>query len=680
MSTATKKKPVVTKKPAATASTEKPRAKHLKPVVVADCPYNVDDVFQAPLARIRASTTNPRTEFPIDDLVATMPKGQISAVQVRWRPDPATDTDYEIAFGERRSRAARHIGWKTIRVELIEKTDAEIEELQLIENMARVDLSDLDEAHGLARLKKLGYTDTQIAERVGKTKAYVARRFGLAGMTDEAKSALREGKITVDAALEFATVIDHAEQRKMVAEALAQRLEGADPITAKTARFAASKYHLALANAPWALDDAELVPSAGSCIACPKRSSQQYQMFAIANDVKDERCTDGACFASKGEAHWKRIVDAAVNMTVVEAPTEAKKYVMWGVTSRDTGFVDLDAAGDEVRDGHTWREQLGARAVATLLVRDEVRPRYLMPRADAVAALRDLGIVKQRAEPVPAATASTADPVAAPADAPLTSDAKPTMTMTIAELVAAAERASVTEGLLRALLMGIAPAIDSMNSEVRPIFERRGLPLPEEKEGSEAIQELVGGLRGAGQLLGLFVELIIAHHGDTRYAMSDHFRGVVAPVVDDAEERVLAAIRGGAKKRAAIMESAGVTPAQWSRISGKLEANGKIVGTGERKAREYTVVERGIAVDPDAAPDPDVEQFDPETTTDGTESTLTDAAIEILTDGPRDRDDLCDTLVTVEGCSTSEASVAIDELVRHGRVSVDLETGLFSVS
>jgi hypothetical protein len=69
-------------------------------------------------------------------------------------------------------------------------------------------------------------------------------------------------------------------------------------------RYLDEQYLRVLKAAPWDLDDAKLVPKAGACSACPKRSSCQQQLFA---EAKDDRCLDDLLEATKAAAH----VDAA---------------------------------------------------------------------------------------------------------------------------------------------------------------------------------------------------------------------------------------------------------------------------------------------------------------------------------------------------------------------------------
>jgi len=61
---------------------------------------------------------------------------------------------------------------------------------------------------------------------------------------------------------------------------------------------------LRLKQAPFDQNDAQLLPKAGSCAACPKRTGNQRDLFG---DVKDaDVCTDPKCFDEKRQAHFAK--------------------------------------------------------------------------------------------------------------------------------------------------------------------------------------------------------------------------------------------------------------------------------------------------------------------------------------------------------------------------------------
>ncbi len=125
---------------------------------------------------------------------------------MRPLPKGAADT-YELVAGARRYRASKLARRESIPATVRELTDAEALELQVIENVQRVDVHPLDEAQGYAALIELQpdpYTIESIASRVGRSPAYVNGRLRLIQLIPEAKHAFYEDKLTVAHAFEIA--------------------------------------------------------------------------------------------------------------------------------------------------------------------------------------------------------------------------------------------------------------------------------------------------------------------------------------------------------------------------------------------------------------------------------------------------------------------------------------------
>jgi ParB family chromosome partitioning protein len=104
---------------------------------------------------------------------------------------------FEIIAGERRWRAAKEAGVKSIPVIVVECSDREALEIGLIENLQRDDLNPIEEAESLKRLmiehKK---TQEEIAFAISKSRSYVANTLRLNHLPDLVKQMIREGQIT----------------------------------------------------------------------------------------------------------------------------------------------------------------------------------------------------------------------------------------------------------------------------------------------------------------------------------------------------------------------------------------------------------------------------------------------------------------------------------------------------
>src|SRR5438309_6974220 len=170
----------------------------------------VSSVRDIPLNRIRESNSNPRRAFDEAKLreLANNIKlhGVLQAILVRPTRD-GEDGKYELVAGARRFRASKLAGKETIPATVRDLTDAECREIQLIENLQRTDIHELDEGIGyrsLMDLKPDFYTVEMVAAQVGKSPSYVKGRVSLTELNPAAQTAFYEGKLTVTHALEIA--------------------------------------------------------------------------------------------------------------------------------------------------------------------------------------------------------------------------------------------------------------------------------------------------------------------------------------------------------------------------------------------------------------------------------------------------------------------------------------------
>ena len=178
-------------------------------------PPVVSSIQDIPLDKIRESKTNPRTQFDQSKLAELAENirqhGVLQPILVRPLPKGAADTceadTYQLVAGARPYRASKLAHCESIPAAARELTDAQALELQVIENVQRVDVHPLDEAQGYTALIELQpdtYTVESIAARVGRSPAYVSGRLRLIQIIPEAKQAFYEDKLTVAHAFEVA--------------------------------------------------------------------------------------------------------------------------------------------------------------------------------------------------------------------------------------------------------------------------------------------------------------------------------------------------------------------------------------------------------------------------------------------------------------------------------------------
>ncbi len=111
--------------------------------------------------------------------------GQLSLVKVR--PSAKHEGHYELVFGHRRVIAARKLGWKTIRAEIVSISEEDMVSQSLVENFEREDLSDYEKALIFERMsKEFGKTYEQIGRMLGISKQHVSNYLAMLRLFDPA--------------------------------------------------------------------------------------------------------------------------------------------------------------------------------------------------------------------------------------------------------------------------------------------------------------------------------------------------------------------------------------------------------------------------------------------------------------------------------------------------------------
>jgi ParB family chromosome partitioning protein len=111
---------------------------------------------------------------------------------------PAAEGRFSIIAGERRFRAMQLLGAEKIIAKIIHADERDCAIISLIENLQRESLNPVEEATGFVQLaSEYGFTQEQIAQRVGKARATVANSMRLLNLEEEILSTLASGKITM---------------------------------------------------------------------------------------------------------------------------------------------------------------------------------------------------------------------------------------------------------------------------------------------------------------------------------------------------------------------------------------------------------------------------------------------------------------------------------------------------
>jgi ParB/RepB/Spo0J family partition protein len=307
---------------------------------------------------------------------------------------------FEIVAGERRFIAAKAAGLSEISVNVRAFTDEQVLEIQLIENLQREGLHPLAEAEGYDKLQSYGHTAEEIADKIGKSKAYVYSRIKLLALDPASRVAFYDGKISASIALLIARIPVASVQRTVVGEITSgkNRYDNA-PMSFREARDHIERnYMLRLADAPFPTANADLLPKAGACGPCPKRTGNQAELFA---DVKSgDVCIDPVCFKLKREA-WAKLQIAQAKETGRQVITgaEAKRIAPYGEHSFAQGFTRLDEKCWDDPKHRTYKQILGKEAQPVLVQLpnggDMVE---LVQKNDALKKLKADGVIKPPAD------------------------------------------------------------------------------------------------------------------------------------------------------------------------------------------------------------------------------------------------------------------------------------------
>ena len=327
---------------------------------------DVDHFDHLPLAVLVTSPSNPRKHFDPVKLQELAESIRATGVHqpILARPLPGSRLHetfdihaasgglqprptHEIVSGERRFRACQMAGLNTIPAMVRALTDDQVLEIQIIENLQRDDLTELEEAEGYeALMQHSGLSVDAVGAKIGKSRSYVYGRLKLLELGPDGREALRQGRMDASHALLIARIPDTRLQAEAVRDIAADPNGENSPRSYRQAkRLVRMHYMLKLSEAPFDIQDATLVPASGSCTTCPKRTGADPDLFA---DVEGEDlCIDPPCHQAKRDALAERTkLEAHQRGQVVIEGREAKALMPTMFTGRVDGHCRLDDPDD----------------------------------------------------------------------------------------------------------------------------------------------------------------------------------------------------------------------------------------------------------------------------------------------------------------------------------------------
>ncbi len=173
-------------------------------------------VMEIDIDKIKPNPNQPRKNFDqeaLDDLACSIKvHGVIQPIVV----NKAEDGKYLIIAGERRYRASKIAGLKTIPAIIKNYTDKQIKEISIIENLQREDLNPIEAARAIKQLmEEYKLTQETVSERIGKSRSNIANTLRLLNLYPEVVSMVEKGLLSAGHARCLVVIEDSNEQMRL---------------------------------------------------------------------------------------------------------------------------------------------------------------------------------------------------------------------------------------------------------------------------------------------------------------------------------------------------------------------------------------------------------------------------------------------------------------------------------
>lgn len=178
-----------------------------------------------PLEEIRPNPYQPRRHFDkeaLDELTRSIQEtGVLQPIILR----KSSVKGYEIVAGERRYKASKEAGLETIPAIVRELNEEVMMQVAILENLQREDLTALEEADAYhMMMEKLSMTQEKVAERLGKSRSYIANHLRLRTLPDTVKDLLQEGELSMGQARTILGLKDKRKMAKLARRAVKEEL------------------------------------------------------------------------------------------------------------------------------------------------------------------------------------------------------------------------------------------------------------------------------------------------------------------------------------------------------------------------------------------------------------------------------------------------------------------------
>lgn len=182
------------------------------------------DIVEINLEDIRSNPYQPRKTFDADALnelaESIKEHGVVQPIIVK-----KSIKGYELVAGERRTKASKIAGKKTIPAIIRDFNDEEMMEIALIENIQRENLNPIEEALAYENIiKATNMTQEQVATKFGKSRSYVANMLRLLDLPTETKKMVENGELSASHARTLSAIDDESKLNELAKKVIKDKI------------------------------------------------------------------------------------------------------------------------------------------------------------------------------------------------------------------------------------------------------------------------------------------------------------------------------------------------------------------------------------------------------------------------------------------------------------------------
>lgn len=325
------------------------------------------------------------------------------------RVSPGDAARLELVAGERRLRAAKEAGLELVPVIVHELSDRAAQEIVLIENLQREDLTVSEEARGYRKALDLRgedglpvYTQETLAKKIGKPLTHVTDRLRMLLCPDFLVKAVEGKEVALSTAMLVGRIPDEKAREAAAKKLLKPQMQEVPLNYEQTREMIREEFMVSLQKPGFDKEDADLVPvvmdgetriMGGSCVGCPfvagaseaRARNSTHEGFGANGNLKGgagDLCTLPSCFKRKQDAAWKIVAQTAEaqNARVIQGDGAREIFSKWGGRLNDDApYVVLDEKPgyEDIGNGYhdnkkTFRSLLKGADVEIVIARHPV--------------------------------------------------------------------------------------------------------------------------------------------------------------------------------------------------------------------------------------------------------------------------------------------------------------------